>query len=118
MPTGFPKTGSARDRFAGQPDVAVFELAELSHDRLGPAVGRRSHLAPRLLLGIVDAAAGCSELEIRAISGHSMKALPGALGSYIDAWKSLAEAAVRKRENARRTKKRKLTKVQTKNDSQ
>ena len=49
--------------------------------------------------------AGASELEIRAISGHSMKALPGALGSYIDAWKSLAEAAVRKRENASRTRK-------------
>jgi hypothetical protein len=48
--------------------------------------------------------AGASELEIRAISGHSMKALAGALGSYIDAWKSLAEGAVRKRENARRTK--------------
>ncbi|HZZ90556.1 MAG TPA: tyrosine-type recombinase/integrase, partial [Caulobacteraceae bacterium] len=48
--------------------------------------------------------AGASELEIRAISGHSMRSLPGALGSYIDAWKSLAVAAVRKRENARRTK--------------
>jgi integrase len=48
--------------------------------------------------------AGASELEIRAISGHSMKSLPGALGSYIDSWRSLAEGAVRKRENARRTK--------------
>jgi hypothetical protein len=48
--------------------------------------------------------AGASELEIRAISGHSMKSLPGALGSYIDAWRSLAEAAVAKRQNAKRTK--------------
>ncbi len=48
--------------------------------------------------------AGASELEIRAISGHSMKSLPGALGSYIDSWRSLAEGAVRKRENALRTK--------------
>jgi hypothetical protein len=48
--------------------------------------------------------AGCTEFEIRAISGHSMKQLPGALGSYIDNWRSLALAAVRKRENATRTK--------------
>jgi integrase len=48
--------------------------------------------------------AGASELEIRAISGHSMKSLPGALGSYIDSWISLAESAVRKRENVARTK--------------
>jgi hypothetical protein len=48
--------------------------------------------------------AGCSELEIRAISGHSMRSLAGALGSYVDRWRSLAEAAVRKRENATRTK--------------
>jgi integrase len=48
--------------------------------------------------------AGCSELEIRAISGHSMKALPGALGRYIDPWRSLAQSAVEKRENANRTK--------------
>lgn len=50
------------------------------------------------------AEAGCSELELRAISGHSMKALTGALGSYIDAFRSLAESAVQKRENAYRTK--------------
>ena len=43
--------------------------------------------------------AGCSELEIRSISGHSMRALPGALGSYVDAWRSLAQSAVTKREN-------------------
>jgi integrase len=48
--------------------------------------------------------AGCSELEIRAVSGHSMKSLAGALGSYIDAWRSLALSAVAKRENANRTK--------------
>lgn len=48
--------------------------------------------------------AGASELEIRAISGHSMKSLPGALGSYIDRWRSLVEGAVMKRENASRTK--------------
>jgi hypothetical protein len=54
------------------------------------------------LITFVDV--GCTELEIRAVSGHSMKSLAGALGSYIDAWRSLAEAAVRKRENANRTK--------------
>jgi integrase len=48
--------------------------------------------------------AGCSELELRAISGHSMKSLPGALGSYIDAWRSLAQSAVAKRQNVNRTK--------------
>lgn len=48
--------------------------------------------------------AGASELELRAISGHSMSTMAGALGSYIDAFKSLAESAVRKRENAGRTK--------------
>ena len=42
--------------------------------------------------------AGCSELELRAISGHSMKSMSGALSSYIDAFRSLAESAVRKRE--------------------
>ena len=48
--------------------------------------------------------AGCSDLELRAISGHSMKSLPGALGSYIVGFRSLAESAVRKRENANRTR--------------
>ncbi|HEY9217666.1 MAG TPA: tyrosine-type recombinase/integrase [Phenylobacterium sp.] len=47
--------------------------------------------------------AGASELELRAISGHAMSSLSGALSSYIDAFRSLAEAAVRKRENAHRT---------------
>lgn len=47
--------------------------------------------------------AGCSELELRAISGHSMKSMSGALSSYIDAFRSLAESAVRKREDAYRT---------------
>lgn len=28
--------------------------------------------------------AGASELELRAISGHSMKSMPGALGAYVD----------------------------------
>jgi integrase len=47
--------------------------------------------------------AGCTELEIRSVSGHSMKQLPGALGSYIDNWRSLAQSAVRKRENVKGT---------------
>jgi integrase len=47
--------------------------------------------------------AGCSELELRSIAGHSMKSMSGALSSYIDAFRSLAESAVRKRENAQRT---------------
>jgi hypothetical protein len=71
-------------REAGLPDHLRF------HDLRGAVEGFRD--------------AGASELEIRAVSGHSMKALPGALGSYIDSWRSLAEGAVRKRENDRRTK--------------
>jgi integrase len=72
-------------RAAGLPDDLHF------HDLRGSAVK-------------AFADAGCSELEIRAISGHSMKALAGALGSYVDPWRSLAEAAVAKRQNATRTK--------------
>jgi hypothetical protein len=33
-----------------------------------------------------------------------MKGLPGALGSYVDAWRSLALSAVTKRENKNRSK--------------
>jgi integrase len=47
--------------------------------------------------------AGCSEPELRSISGHSMKST-GALANYIDSFSSLAVNAVRKRENALRTK--------------
>jgi hypothetical protein len=48
--------------------------------------------------------AGCSELEIRAIFGHSMKSLQGALGRYIDPWRGEAsQSAVEARENADRT---------------
>ncbi|HET9160227.1 MAG TPA: tyrosine-type recombinase/integrase [Caulobacteraceae bacterium] len=48
--------------------------------------------------------AGASELELRAISGHSMSQMGGALGHYINPFRSLAESAVQSGQNARRTK--------------
>lgn len=70
--------------------------------RVGVGDGLHFHdLRGSALKAFADA--GCSELELRAISGHAMSN-SGALGSYIDAFKSLATNAVRKRENALRTK--------------